>query len=181
MQWQKDNAEFRDALRDIRTIPRNILCNPNTKVELNLDGFHRSEAQMSPTSLASPRASWSRHGWITQRKQPSPQWNLPTPFEGLFQNDAAIGNRKTRKQRQQMNRRRNQSNELANDKPMSKEEKERRRRRRKKRLARMTPQQREAWKAQRRIRRAQKQMMKTKQITKLEERNHTTGTHARLL
>ncbi|KAM7537868.1 hypothetical protein Aperf_G00000068828 [Anoplocephala perfoliata] len=168
MTWQKDDTGFRDALRDIRTIPKAILCNPNAKVELNLEGFHRNEVTTPKPLPMRPtiRTSWSRQGWMTMQRQPTPPWNLPAPFEGLFQNDAAVGNRKTKKQRRQMKRWRKQrqgaENAKGKEKPKVEDEKERKRRRRKARkekLARMTPQQRDSWMARRRARRAQRQKL----------------------
>ncbi|KAH9282654.1 Secreted frizzled-related protein 2 [Echinococcus granulosus] len=188
MAWQKDSPGFRDALHDIRTIPRTILCNPNTKVELNLDGFHHIE---TTTPLPTPfrqsvRTSWSRQGWVTQSRQPAPPWNLPAPLESLFQNDAAVGNRKTKRQQRQMRKQRNQFGQRqigdsvkVRAKPKNEEEKERRRRRRKarkERLARMPPQQRAAWLTQRRARRAQKQL-KGRQM--LQHQASCTDVHTR--
>ncbi|VDM32336.1 unnamed protein product [Hydatigera taeniaeformis] len=186
MAWQKDSPGFRDALRDIRTIPRAILCNPNTKVELNLDGFHHTE---TTTTLPMPprqsvRTSWSRQGWVTQSRQPTPPWNLPVPFEGLFQNDAAEGNRKMKKHRRKMRNQRKQSGQRQNADPMKakpkngqeKERRWRRRQARKERLARMSPQQRAAWLSQRRARRAQRRA-KNRQVSQHQAYNQTTGSH----
>lgn len=186
MAWQKDSPGFRDALRDIRTIPRAILCNPNTKVELNLDGFHHTETTTPlPTPLRqSIRTSWSRQGWVTHPRQPTPKWNLPAPFEGLFQNDAAAGNRKPRKQRRQMRNQRNHSGQRQIDDPVKakmkhksgdeKERRWRRRRARKERLASMTPQQRAAWLSQRRARRAQR-LSKGRRTSHHQTYNQTNG------
>ncbi|VDK20305.1 unnamed protein product [Taenia asiatica] len=192
MAWQKDSPGFRDALRDIRTIPRAILCNPNTKVELNLDGFHHTETTTPlPMPLRQPvRTSWSRQGWITQSRHPTPTWSLPAPFEGLFQNDAAAGNRKTKKQRRQMRNQRNHSGQRqirdpakAKVKPKNEEEKERRWRRRKarkERLARMTPQQRAAWLSRRSARRVQRRS-KGRQMSQQQAYNQTNGSRVSML
>ncbi|KAM3188033.1 hypothetical protein ACTXT7_001086 [Hymenolepis weldensis] len=176
MSWQKDDANFRDALRDIRTIPKAILCNPNTKVELNLDGFHRGEPTTPQPAPARPavRTSWSRQGWMAQERLATLPRKFPANFESLFQNDAASGNRKSRKHRKHQMQKQKQGQKqsaepvkVAKIQPKIEDDKERKRQRRKARkekLAKMTHQQREAWKARRQTRRAQRQKLRGRQV-----------------
>ncbi|VDO00388.1 unnamed protein product [Rodentolepis nana] len=189
MSWQKDVTGFRDAVRDIHTIPRAILCNPNAKVELNLEGFHRGEptTQQPLIPHQGVRNSWSRQGWIAHEKLATPPGKLPANFEGLFQNDAAVGNRKTRKQqRQQMQKQRQgQMQNMENSKVAKiqlntendKERKQQRKKARKEMLAKMTPQQREAWKSRRKARRAQRQMLRGSQRGLRKNNDPTNGSH----
>ncbi|VDD79218.1 unnamed protein product [Mesocestoides corti] len=193
MPWQKDTPGFRDALRDIRNIPRAILCNPNTKVELNFDGFQRSE-QTTPPPFPQRypiRTSWSRQGWAPWQRTPNPTWNLPSPFEGLFQNDAgsaaaSAGNREKKKRRRQMQRRRKNQTKNTNQrtgdaKKLREEERRLRRKARKERLARMTPAQRMAWTARRRARRARRKELESRRRLQQRPHNLTNGTNSSLL
>ncbi len=198
MPWQKDTPSFRDALRDIRTIPRAILCNPNTKVEMNFDAFRRQSENRPPSPPVvahtppprhSPiRPSWSRHGWppSVPRQQHQPAlWNLPPAFEGLFQNDASATGPKTltKKERRRL-RRKNRENK--NGRPMTPEEAEKRKKRRQRRkarrerLAKMSPPERIAWKARRRERRALRRKQRLQQQpggAHQQGRNRTAGSH----
>ncbi|VUZ49513.1 unnamed protein product [Hymenolepis diminuta] len=189
MSWQKDDAGFRDALRDIRTIPKAILCNPNTKVELNLDGFHRGEPTTPQPAPARPavRTSWSRQGWMAQERLATIPRKFPANFESLFQNDAASGNRKNRKHRkhQIQNQKQGQKQsaepvKVAKVQPKLEDDKERKRQRRKARkekLAKMTYQQREAWKARRQTRRAQRQKLRGRQVGQRKNSGQVNGSH----
>nr|CDS31455.1 secreted frizzled protein 5 [Hymenolepis microstoma] len=189
MSWQKDVTGFRDAIRDIHTIPRAILCNPNAKVELNLDGFHRGEpsTQQPLPPHQGVRNSWSRQGWIANERLATPPGKLPANFEGLFQNDAAVGNRKTKRPlKQQMQKRRqgqmqnlesSKVSKIQNNIEDDKERKQKRKRARKEMLAKMTPQQRDAWKSRRKARRAQRQMLRGRQRGHRNNNNPTNGSN----